>query len=287
MNYQVSNKTVKNATFLAEIEISQKEIKKIKEKTIEKLIKTVEVPGFRKGKAPKDIAIKKLKESKILEETAKEVFTFVVKDLIQKENLEIYGEPAIEPIEISFEKPWKFKVKIPLKPKITLPDYRKIAQKIKSEQKTEEIWTPGKTKEEEKQKKMQKDVILNKILNEILNKTKIEISEIIIDQEVKRRLAGLIEDVRKAGLTLEDYLKARNTTVEELRERYKKEVLDSFKLELILETIADKENIQIEIQEVEKLLKKEKMNTEQYRYLQYYWAGVLRKQKTLEFLLSL
>ncbi len=286
MDYTLKNKEVKNATFFAEVEIPKKQIEKFREKAVEELSKKVEVPGFRKGKAPKEVILKNLSERQILEETAKQAFTNIILDIIKKEKLELFGEPSVEPIEISFDKPWRLKVRIPLKPKITLPDYKKIVEKVKGEAKASQIWTPGKTKNE-REEKMQKDILLNKILNQILKETKIELSEVIVDQEVKRRLAGLIEDVRKAGLTLEDYLKARNTDIETLKERYKKEVLDTYKLELVLEEIANKENIQVNDSDLQKALKIDKEKLVQNKQLQYYWAAVLRKQKTLEFLLSL
>ncbi len=291
IKYTLSKNKVEKATFKGEVEIPKEEIQKAKDAAIERLIKNLEVPGFRKGKVPRDVALKNLSESKILEETARDVFTQVILDIIKKEQLQVFGEPSVEPIEITFEKPWKIKVRIPLKPKIKLPDYKKIVQDVKAQAKAQNIWTPGKELDK-KQKQAQKDVLLNKILAMLLDKTKLEISDLIVEQEVKKRLASLIDDIRKAGLTLSEYLKARNLEIEDLKEKFRKEIIDTYKIELALEEIANKENIEVKPEELKKILnidekKPQVKEKEKMQQLQYYWAAVLRKQKTLEFLLSL
>ncbi len=286
MKYTIEKKSEKNTTFQANVKINIDQINKAKEQAIENLRKNLKLPGFRKGKVPKDVALKKLTESDILQETAKIVFSDVFLNIVKNEKLSPFGEPSIEPIEISFSKSWRFIIKIPLKPKITLPDYKTVVKNIKSEFKKNEIWAPGKDKKEVNEK-VKKDMLLNKILEELLEKTKLEISELIIEKEVKKRLASLIDDVRKAGLTFDEYLKAKNTDVESIKKRFREEIEGIYKMELMLEEIANKENIEVKQEEIEKLLNIKPEDKEKFAQTQYYYAMLLRKQKTLEFLLDL
>ena len=172
-------------------------------------------------------------------------------------------------------------------------NYKEALIKIKTEQKKEDIWVPGKQSqkpelsEQEKSKKQQE--LLNKILSKLLDSAKCEISDLIIEEELNQRLSNLLNDIQKIGLTVESYLKSKNLTQEKLRENYKAEIEQTYKLEFLLGEIADKENIKVETSDLEKIFAsisdlKEK---EAAKANSYFYASVLRKQKTLDYLLNL
>ena len=77
--------------------------------------------------------------------------------------------------------------------------------------------------------------------------------------------------------------------MESLKTQFRKETEDTYKLEFVLSEIADKENIKIEKTDLDKLFvnikdEKERKKAEQNSY---YYATILRKQKTLDYLISL
>ena len=91
-------------------------------------------------------------------------------------------------------------------PKVTLGDYKK---KLK-----------GKTEDE--------------LIKELTEVVKLEIPQMLIDEEVNERLSQLLSRIEKLGLQLEGYLKSVGKTVETLREEYQKQSKDAISLELIL-----------------------------------------------------
>ena len=111
----------------------------------------------------------------------------------------------------------------------------------------------------------------------------------VIEEEINHRLTHLMDEISKLGLTVENYLKSKNLTMESLKAQFKKETEDTYKLEFILAEIADKENLKVEQADLDKLFVNIKDEKERKMAVQnsYYYATILRKQKTLDYLISL
>ena len=119
--------------------------------------------------------------------------------------------------------------------------------------------------------------------------TKIEMPQMLIDEEVEIRLSRLVDDVRKIGLTIEAYLQSRNTTQEKLHEELVQDIMNTYKLEYGLNQIGDKENITVDKAEVDTLLDgikepEERKKAEQNAHV---YTMMLRKQKIIDFLSGL
>ena len=130
---------------------------------------------------------------------------------------------------------------------------------------------------------------MNQVLSAVLKETTIEISDLIIEEELNQRLANLLTEIQKIGLTVDSYLKSKNMTKDDLNKRYKDEIEQTYKLEFVLADIADKENIKVENSDLEKLFAgiSDPKEREAARTNSYFYASVLRKQKTLDYLLAL
>lgn len=275
------------------VDIPKKTIDKEYEAAFLKLTENLEIQGFRKGKVPRDLAKKHLKKESIYEELTKTLIPQVYEEIVKKENLKPVLSPKIELVKAKEAEDWQIKITLAEKPTVILGNYKESVKKIKAEQIKEDIWTPGKeTKkpeisEKEKAKKQQE--LLNVTLSIILKETKCEISDLIIEEELNHRLSNLITDIQKIGLTVDSYLKSKNLTQEELKKRYKDEIEQTYKLEFILAELADKEKIKVENQDLEKLFSaiSDPKEREAAKNNSYFYASVLRKQKTLDYLLSI
>jgi FKBP-type peptidyl-prolyl cis-trans isomerase (trigger factor) len=184
---------------------------------------------------------------------------------------------------------WQMKATIAEKPAVDLKDYKKKIQEAKTDLKKADIWVPGKDPQKPEDKNALNDKLLNTALSTLLKEAVCEISPLLIESELNRKLTQLVDDVQKIGLTVDSYLQSKNLTMDKLKEQYTREITDMYKLEFILLQIADKENIQVEQADLEKLfgaLKDEK-DKATAKANSYFYASVLRKQKTLDFLISL
>jgi len=258
------------------------------------LQKDLQVEGFRKGKVPKNIAEKHLPTQTVYQELIRQLLPKVYEEILQKEKIQPIVNPKIDLVKAKENEDWEVKFLIAEKPEVDIKNYKETVLKAKSELKKEDIWIPGKdgvkpdsseaSKSEEKKQK-----ILNNILSFLLKETKCEIADVIIEEELNKRLTQLVDDIQKIGLTVDGYLKSKNLTMDEMKKRYAQEITDTYKLEFILQAIADKENIRVEKEDLEKLFASVKDLKEKEQAMQnaYFYASILRKQKTLDLLLGL
>lgn len=257
------------------------------------LQKELGVEGFRKGKVPESIAQKHLAKETVYQEVVRTLIPKIYAELVKKESLKPIASPKIELIEAKEKQVWRVKITLAQKPVIDLVPYKDAVKKAKTDIKTKDIWVPGKDSSskvgEEKEKVKKEQELLNRILSNLLAAIKVEIADLIVEEELNHRLARLLDDIRKIGLTVDSYLKSKGQTMDQIKDRFKKEIEDTYKLEFILNEIADKEGIKVENQDLEKLFssitdEKEKASARQNSY---FYASVLRKQKTIDFLLAL
>lgn len=274
----------------SEIEISitipWKEVKDLYNLLLERAISQTQLKGFRKGKAPKKLVEEKIDKNKIYSQVTQDLILKYYQDAIVKYNLKPIVNPKVEIISSEENTDWKIKILICEEPEVKLGNYKEEISKLN---KSGRIWVPGKSENQQKEKADQKEEKLQKIINWILENAKIEFSQLLIEQEVTRKLSQLIEETQKLGITLEQYLVSTGKTVEIIREEYKNQVIESWKLELALNKISDEQNIVVENNEIEELIEKagseeEKNKLNNQRYL---LASLLRRQKTLDFLVNL
>lgn len=275
-----------------EINIPKKTIENFYEQSFENLRKELVVEGFRKGTVPKKIAEKKISKEKVYENLIKNLLPKIYLEVLEKENLKSIIEPQIDFKKAKENEDWQVIIKIATKPKVNLKNYKKLISDYNKKNKKSDIWVPGKKVEQtgkQDENEEQKMAKINKIFDILLKETECLIPNVLINQELNRKLSNLIDELQKVGLTIDSYLKSKNLTIEALKEKYKKEIADTYKLEFILQEIADKENITVEVKEIESLLQniKEEKDRQLVKENRYLYAALLRKQKTIDFLLNL
>ena len=292
MEYKDKLEKLAENSYKIEVSIAWSDMEKAKKQALAALAKNAEIKGFRKGKAPLNIVQEHLGEQRLLEEASKNVLSEVYSQLIKKHQLQPFMEPKITLLKAPMGGDWEFRFEIAGPPVISkMPDYQKIAKEVTSELKKEDIWVPGKnepekddSKKEDKQNKK-----LQLIFDKLMKQAEIKISPLILDTEVSRRLTAIYDEVKKLGLTVEQYLESKKLTADALKDKTKAEIIDLYKSEFLLEQIADKEKIVVEDKDLEKIYSKAKDDKEKelYKKNSYLYVRLLRKQKTLDFLASL
>lgn len=281
-------KLPKNTTAI-EVNITWDQIQEEYKKAFETLQKELTVEGFRKGKAPQAIAEKNLPKEQVYEQLVKTLLPRVYDDILKKEAFKPIVNPRIELKKAKENEPWEFVITIAEKPQIDLKDYKKEVHEVNEKNKKVDIWVPGKDKgvEPDKDKKQQMNV--NSILEALMKSTTCEIPELIIEEELNHRLSQLVDDVQKLGLTVDQYLKSKNTTIEDMKKKLSTEIEETYKMEFVLAEVAEQEKITVEQKDLEALFSNVKDEKERTMAQQnaYFYASILRKQKTLEFLNSL
>jgi FKBP-type peptidyl-prolyl cis-trans isomerase (trigger factor) len=266
-----------NGNIKVTITLPKEDVQKARAEVVEQMAKSADVAGFRKGKAPKDLVEGKLNDDQVREETLKKLIPPAYTQAVQENNIKPIMNPKLHVEHIEEGEDWVFQAFTCELPEIDLGKYKEAVQKVTAKGK---IIVPG--KEEQKPN-------MDEIVKVLLENAKVKVPEILIDQETDRLVAQLLEDIKKLGLGLDQYLASTKRNPQELREEYAKRAQNDIKLEFVLQQVAETENITVDPKEVEEAIEKakdpaEKQNLEANRYL---LAGILRQQKTLDFLMNL
>lgn len=114
-----------------EIEVPAEELNRFIEKACFNLGKDLEIRGFRKGKVPREIIEKQIGPEKILIEAANLAVDETYRKAVSENKIEAIFQPKIEIKKLAQGNPFVFSAKTDVLPGIKLPDYKKIASKIK------------------------------------------------------------------------------------------------------------------------------------------------------------
>ena len=101
-----------------------------KNQAVKEFSEKVEMDGFRKGKIPEEIMIKKLGTEVVLEKMAIIALEKEYPKIIKEHKIRAIGRPEIALTKVAENNPLGFKIKTSVLPEIALPDYKKIARLI-------------------------------------------------------------------------------------------------------------------------------------------------------------
>ncbi len=121
---KVTAERIDNHQVVLELEVPQVEIGKAIEKAYTKLANKINIPGFRKGKAPRKVIENRIGKQAILDEAFDIVAPKAYSQALTEQNLEPVGNPKIDVVVLEEDKDLVFKATITAKPEITLGDYK-------------------------------------------------------------------------------------------------------------------------------------------------------------------
>lgn len=253
------------------------EAKKAQDAIEKELIKQVKIAGFRPGQAPENVAKARLNPELVKEEVLKKVVGDAYNEALKKHNLNPLITPHIHIEVFSEGTDIIFTAETCEEPVIELGSYKEEVKKLTAKSK---IIVPG--KEETK-------VSLDEILDTALKTAKVTVPGVLVENEISRLLTQLLEELKKLGLTLDQYLASRNLDPEKLREEYKAKAEQDLKLEFFLRKVADEEKITVEKEDIDNALATIENPTEKAEIMKnpYLVASIIRQQKTISFLSQL
>jgi FKBP-type peptidyl-prolyl cis-trans isomerase (trigger factor) len=280
------------------ITIPWEEVQRVYNEVVEDTVKNAEIDGFRKGKAPRTVIEEKLDKTKTYEDVLKRMIPKVYSDAVTEHKIKPIVSPKIELKEATEKKNWVIRAITCEKPSVKLGEYKKAVQDLKAS-KAKKIWVPGQDLSAQagpsagsgqgQDKPEDKKPTLDEILKAVYENVTMDVPALLLEQEVNRLLSELIDQTKKLGMSVEQYLSSTGRTSESVRKEYESQAKRTLILEFTLEEIADKEGVLVSDDDIETVIKTAKTEEEKktLQAQRYYIASVLRRQKTLDFLASL
>lgn len=257
------------------ITIPWADVAKTYEDVIVEMVKHAELPGFRAGKAPRELVEKNLDKTKVYEEALKTLIPKSYNDAVTEQKIRPIINPKIELKDATENKDWIFVAHTCGRPAVKLGDFKKAIGDLKTK-----ILKPG-----EEPKKPTLDELLLALYNNVTT----TLPALLIEHEVNRLLSELIDQTKKLGLTVEQYLASTQRSSESIKKEYEEQAKRTLTLEFALEEIADGEGVLVSDDDIDAVIKTGKTDEEKEALTnqRYYLASVLRRQKTLDYLASL
>lgn len=130
-------KVEKNQVTL-KIEVEAERLEKALDRAYRKLVKRINIPGFRKGKAPRWIVENYVGKPAMVQEAVDELVPEAYADAVKEQNLEPIDMPKLEIIQAEAGQPLVFKASVEVKPEVKLGQYTGLVVKKPPVEVTEE-----------------------------------------------------------------------------------------------------------------------------------------------------
>ena len=262
------------------------------ENIVEKIINESEIKGFRKGKAPKEVVIEKMDISKVEGEVISDLLKTYYPQILKEKAIFPYSNPKLDVKEFELDKDFVFEAIVATKPEVKVGDYKKIIKKLLEEKKK-----VLKKENEDKAKEGQEVTITNteltaeEIVNAISAESKVDLSELMINEETDRLLERFINQIKQLNLNVDSLLNAQNKTYDDLLQDDKKIAENNIKSEFILNEIIKDQKFEASEEEIvefvnnvgDENLKNQLLNTSE----KWYVKSMIEKNKALDYLKNL
>ncbi len=113
-----------------DIEVPAKDAATYYNNAAKKLAQYVNIPGFRKGKAPRNIIEQNIGEDRIKSEALESALPGIFADVIKENNFDVVAQPYVESFDYKLGEDLKITAKIELRPEVTLGQYKGLTLEI-------------------------------------------------------------------------------------------------------------------------------------------------------------
>ena len=120
---KVTNEKTENSQVFLTIEMEPAEVEESLEESYKRLAKKANIPGFRKGKAPRVVIERYMGKESILEDALSHLVPEVYEKVIKEQKIDAVAQPEIK---VTQTDPVIFKATVPLAPTVNLDDHHKI-----------------------------------------------------------------------------------------------------------------------------------------------------------------
>lgn len=278
-------------TVKIKITVPAEEVKKTCGEVVGEMCQNVELPGFRKGKAPRELAEKQLDRKSVENHALEHLLNHAVSAAIKEYLLKPIANPKVEIHQYAQDKELIFTANIAEKPTLELGDYKKALKEFR-QKKDEAPILYGPDGQPTKDKNGKKETIkIEELLEALLLQTPLEIPDLLVEEEVNRMLSRLVDQTARLGLTVEEYLKSQNKTVESLRQEYHQQAEKTLKYEFLLTELGNQEKITVDPKEIDDTIMAapDEKTRESFRQPEgrLYITAVLRNNKTVRRLVEI
>lgn len=123
---KVSVEKLPTSEAVLNVDLSWDEMEKASDKAYKKLVKKVDVQGFRRGKAPRSILERKVGKESLYQEGLDELISETYRVAVKEHNLTPISQPKLDAPLFTIGQPYHFSVTVPIITPVELADYSSL-----------------------------------------------------------------------------------------------------------------------------------------------------------------
>jgi len=123
---KVSVEKLPNSEAVLEVDVTWDEMEKASEKAYRKIVKQIDVQGFRRGKAPRSIVERKVGKEAIYQEGLDELISEIYRNTLKEHELTPITQPKLDAPSLQIGQPYHFMITVPIITPVELSDYRQL-----------------------------------------------------------------------------------------------------------------------------------------------------------------
>jgi len=120
---KVTTEQIPEARVVLEVEVDDERFRESMDWAYRRLSLRAAIPGFRRGKAPRELVERALGRDRLLQEAADHLVPKAYEDAVAQEGLDPIAQPELEILNLE---PMRFKATVPVQPSVDLGDYQAI-----------------------------------------------------------------------------------------------------------------------------------------------------------------
>lgn len=123
---KVSVEKLPTSEAVLNVDVTWDEMQKASDKAYRKLVKEVDIQGFRRGKAPRALLERRVGKEYIYQEGLDELISEAYRNALQENELTPISQPKLEAPVFEIGQDYHFSLTVPVVTPITLPDYKSL-----------------------------------------------------------------------------------------------------------------------------------------------------------------
>jgi len=120
---KVSSQLLENRQAALTIEVDDERVQQALHQTAKRVSNQVNIPGFRKGKAPYNVVVRAVGENRLYDEMLDALGEQIYREALEESQLDTYGPGQLDDVKL---KPLVLHFTVPLRPTVELGDYRAL-----------------------------------------------------------------------------------------------------------------------------------------------------------------
>src|SRR5215207_7846435 len=124
---KISTQEMESSQVLLEIEVDPPRVERAVEDAYRRYAQRLNVPGFRRGKAPRPIVERMVGRESLMEEAIEHLVPAVYREAVSESGLHPIEEASVQIVDTE---PLRIKATVPVRPQVQLGEYRTLQREL-------------------------------------------------------------------------------------------------------------------------------------------------------------